>query len=304
MIFSDLGIHDKKQFELKLEYLIEGKKTTSHNLDVFYVFPNNLDINARTFRSEQFYESLQNYIRIKIPEFSLVELANSNASIYDDFNGLSGTLDKKEVNKLVQALKLFACILNYALGSYYGNQTFSSRNEILNFLRNMQSSMLNFRRSKEGLKKCNSKKVIKVYKLVDEHNSIALEQYYFALLEKLKVENKELFKEFKPEVLGFIQSEQNYRKSLFSDAVTGTKDENEAFLEKKNSLKKYVQSVLFLNKEDTRQSRRLEQVAFSVAAGIAMIFATGMIVLFKLSTAHISYTTFSLFVSVICLRID
>jgi len=156
--------------------------------------------------------------------------------------------------------------------------------------------MLNFRRSKEGLKKCDSKKVLKVYRIVDEHNSIALEHYYFSLLEYLKEVDKELFKEFKSEVIEFIRSEQTYRESLFLDAVTGTKKQNEAFLDKKNSLKKYVQSVLFLNKEDTRQSRRLEQVAFSIAAGIAMIFATGMIVVLKLSTAHISYTTFSLFV--------
>ncbi len=296
MIFSDLGIHDKKQFELKLEYLIEGKKTTSHNLDVFYVFPNNLDINVRTFRSEQFYESLQNYIRIKIPEYSLAELANSNAAIYDDFNSLDGTLKKAEVKKLMQALKLFACILYSAVRDHYRSRSFTSEHVVSDFLHYMQAAMLNFRRSREGLKKCNSKKVLKVYKLVDEHNSIALEHYYFALLENLKTEEKELFKQFKTPVLDLIRSEQLYREEMFSDAVTGTKEQNEAFLETKNSLKKYVQSVLFLNKEDTRQSRRLEQLAFSIAAGIAMIFATGMIVILELSTAHISYTTFSLFV--------
>jgi hypothetical protein len=296
MIFSDLGIHDKKQFELELEYLIEGKKTTRHNLDVFYVFPNNLDVNTRTFRSQQFYESLQNYIRIKVPEHSLVELNNSNAPIYDDFKNVNTAINKNDTKRLIQALKLFACILESTIKSHYLKTTFNSPHLVDTFLNYMQNAMLNFRRSGESLKNGESKKINRVFKRVDEHNSITLEHYHFSLLETLKRENKNLFDEMKPKILSLIKGEQAYRKNYFSDSVTGNKKQNEAFLSAKNSLKKYVQSVLFLNKEDTRQSRRLEQLAFAIAAGVAMVFATGMIVLLRVSTTHISYTTFSLFV--------
>ena len=72
-----------------------------------------------------------------------------------------------------------------------------------------------------------------------------------------------------------LDSEHKYRQSRkYLDVEPDSPDDNRQFVYHASQLKKYIESNLYLPTHKRRNTAFLEQVAFSVAAGISMVFAT------------------------------
>src|SRR5690242_16234112 len=76
-----LDIHDRKQFEIKLEYQPSGTDPKSKYLvETFIFLPNSLHIDQETYPRQAFYTDIHNYIRLKTPVLSLAEMLSSDQS--------------------------------------------------------------------------------------------------------------------------------------------------------------------------------------------------------------------------------
>jgi hypothetical protein len=73
-------IHDRYQLEIKIEYPLLPSKRTRYHLNTYLFIPHNLAINELSYSPNEFYRRLQNYIRFKTPELSLVELLEDPGS--------------------------------------------------------------------------------------------------------------------------------------------------------------------------------------------------------------------------------
>ena len=73
-------LHDKYQFEIKLDYeLLQDKKT--HYQILTYIFvPVSLGITRDSYSKSNFYQDVQNYIRLKTPILILREFTHHSAS--------------------------------------------------------------------------------------------------------------------------------------------------------------------------------------------------------------------------------
>src|SRR5437870_3240054 len=81
LLENRLDIHDRKQFELKLEYQPSGDDPDSeYYLDAFIFVPQSLNISQDTWQRDDFYADLHNYVRLKTPNLSFDELLKSELS--------------------------------------------------------------------------------------------------------------------------------------------------------------------------------------------------------------------------------
>ncbi len=115
------------------------------------------------------------------------------------------------------------------------------------------------------------------YLLADEFMSNSIEKYCYLLLDKLKKRNIEKYRMNKRSILDLIQSEIDYRSEkaypiLNSDGSNKYRET----IYRQGVLRKYFESQLFLSTRKKRDGLIAEQLIFSIAAGLAMIFATAI----------------------------
>ncbi len=81
LIDTKVKVHDRKQFELKLEYQPSGTDPQSEYLvETLLFIPKSLNIDEATWSREQFYRDLHNYVRLKTPVLSFDELLTGSHS--------------------------------------------------------------------------------------------------------------------------------------------------------------------------------------------------------------------------------
>ena len=77
-------------------------------------------------------------------------------------------------------------------------------------------------------------------------------------------------------IVELINSEQKYKKQKVYDSPKDKNSNPEELLYKRNQLKKYVESVFFLNQDIRKDGAVFEQSMLALAAGLAMVFSTGI----------------------------
>ena len=75
MLNHEIKIHDRKQFEVKLHYPFNKKRSEREYLvETYFFIPSTLGINKFSFHKKNFYDSVKNYIRFATPQLSLKKL--------------------------------------------------------------------------------------------------------------------------------------------------------------------------------------------------------------------------------------
>ena len=118
--------------------------------------------------------------------------------------------------------------------------------------------------------------IFSIYVLIDEYLSLVTDDYSYRLLETLKKSELEYFDIHKKTILQLVTNEIGYRKS--KDYLAGPKenDNNEELVYRIQSLRKYTVSVLFLSTRAKPEGKLAQQMIFSAAAGLAMIWASAI----------------------------
>ncbi|TNF99695.1 MAG: hypothetical protein EP297_05070 [Gammaproteobacteria bacterium] len=77
-------------------------------------------------------------------------------------------------------------------------------------------------------------------------------------------------------LIELINKEIEYRKKKNYPSIAAAGSDNEEFVYRSSVLKKFTESILFLNTRVQPEGKIVEQLIFSFAAGLAMVFATGV----------------------------
>ena len=81
LLQNRLEIHDRKQFELKLEYQPSGTDPVSkYHVDAFLFLPGSLNVDQDTWPRDAFYADIHNYVRLKTPVLSFDEILTAEHS--------------------------------------------------------------------------------------------------------------------------------------------------------------------------------------------------------------------------------
>lgn len=291
-------IHDKFSLEFKLWYAKPESEPTSdsvcqYRLENWIFVPATLDINALTYSREQFYSDITNYYRTITPVYTLAGMAyrqtssvSGNKIAYNPKAGSPLEFLSNAVYNLINyptdenmaeyeyQIKMFCAIYKSAVRERYdllkNNITADGLRE---FAKEAFAVLENYALVLDCLKE-NVKASLYCYCSFGEEFIINLTQSY-----SYKLYGKD---STNPQLVDWLVKLGNYKSSRgYSVLKEDRPMKNANLLHRWSVLKKYVESDLYLSADKRKDGVLQEQVYYSIAAGLSMVFATAMTFTFQ-----------------------
>ena len=276
-------LHDKYQLEMKFTYpASRDDKVNEYSVDTFFFLPTNLGINSETYRKEEFFSDLHEYIRLKTPSVPITGMMGAGSPLEKLEQTFPAMIAKEPdaINLYSSRLKLFCSIMRSA----FRDQEILIENSLehpdaVSLVQSFMTEIAEILNSFRGLypKLCVQtipEDVRELFRHADEFLSIIHNKYIYKLYHA--VGKKEQFAESRSRMVQRAEQELAYRKERSYPSVPDPDGDNEELVYREGTLKKAMASILFLRKETRRDGVFLENLLFSIAAGIAMAFATIM----------------------------
>lgn len=294
LLQNRLEVHDRKQFEIKLEYQPSGDDDeTRYLVEMFLFVPNSLNIDAETYPRADFYADIHNYVRFTTPVVSLEELLSSATSPLAHLEAWLNTGVGTEAEIVYQA-KLLCCIFRGALRRFAkvvdgrceppAASTLSEADcaELQRMVLGSQEAVARvlerFRiwaKATAGLQL--QEKTRASFRLVDEYMSLTVEQYFRkACADMDSLPRSGVYIEPRKALMAAVIREETYRKDNQLRSVLSPTGDNEEYIHRIGFLKKFCMNILFLSARRKGKRQGWEEVLFAIAAGVAMAFATAV----------------------------
>lgn len=272
MIEISTKIHDRYSIEFKVGFVADGKSQDEFLVGMWIFVPGSLDITPTTFTKAEFYRSVKSNIRLITPHFPLAAIAGGDAVPLRNVQTASS--EEREYQ-----MKLFCAITRSALrdgrnairsadgpeAERLSREYVAAAREILNGFFNLPAC--------EGSDYCG------------EFLCNVITQYAFGALPASGAASPEM-KALLHEVEA-IRAGHSYAGVSLTDAEC-----NRDFVHRHSILKKYVESQLYLRVPRKRDGVLAEQAYFSLAAGMAMIFATVVAWAFQRTFGNLTWPLF------------
>ena len=294
--------HDQYQFEIKLDYELHGNQKTRYQIATYFFVPQSLGVTPQTYPKHYFYQDVQSHIRLKTPSLNLREFTSGERSPLRKIEALVGHNDwlsnPKQQKQIITQMKLLSAMLKSALREHFflierrvsevqatshGKTHYLVHNLVDEFLTESDRVTERFRMLLADFNLPNvPTDVFMAFLFTDESLSILIEESAVEMFqivdEYLKKTNRE---DYKIALSELTARESKYRKTRGYESILVKGSDNETFLYRASILKKYASSVLFLNTDVQPDGQFLEQVILSLAAGLAMVFATAVAFYFQ-----------------------
>ncbi|MBL9037269.1 MAG: hypothetical protein JNG84_02020 [Archangium sp.] len=295
---TKLDIHDRKQFELKLEYQPSGTDPRSeYFVETLLFLPRSLNVSQDTWPREDFYADLHNYVRLKTPVLAFDELLTGSHSPLVQLTerialGLLGP-----ESEVVYDAKMLACVLRGALRRFtrgmkqqcaamaQGKESPDcAPPESIERLQQLarksvdatQRTLQEYRSTVGQLQeKYNlSPKTQASLRLVDEYMSLVVEQSFRKVVVQMeRMPRTGVCAELRRELMDVVIADESYRKSLGLTSVIAPDSDNEEYTHRLGFLKKFCMNILFLKVQRSSQRKAWEEMLFAMAAGGSMALA-------------------------------
>jgi hypothetical protein len=289
LLQNRLDIHDRKQFEIKLEYQPSGTDPSSkYHIDAYLFLPASLNVDQDTYPRADFYADIHNYVRLKTPVLTFEEILNEKHSplIKLEKRVAEGVLQPETA--LVYQAKMLSCVFRGGLRRFAQsisaqcgvllsqpetakvslpveeNVRFAAKNvrEILERMRAVGKT-LNGRQLEE--------KTRASLRLVDEYLSLSTEQFFRkAVADMDRLPRTGVYVELRKALMTEVIADEKYRKENKLRSVLSPTGDNEEYMHRMGFLKKFCMNILFLAARREARRQGFEEVLFAIAAGVAM----------------------------------
>ena len=304
MVEESVKVHDKFSIEIKLGFNARKKhKTSQFAVNMWLFIPNSLDINPLTYGKKDFYRDLKSNIRLTTPVYLLRDIASGLNSPFllleESIRRLASNPSRTNTADYEYHIKMFLSILKSALRNEIEHIKSNTIKEDKFFLINEFAISINqiterYRSLRRIINASTiSKELLNFYLFGDEFMSNIIEQHAFSLIESFKKNKNKSITLAKEGVLQIIRCETEYKKGMGYPIVE--KDEKIKTRElvfRLGLLKKFAENELFLTANKKRDGILVEQMYYSVAAGISMIFATAIAFSFQLKYGNYTIPLF------------
>lgn len=297
--------HDRFQVELKHYYRLQPDRKSQYRITTYIFLPQSLGINSEVYSPREFYRRIQNYVRLRTPQFTLHELRTVERSplvqLLHTLEEDGWERDGLKRARVITSLKFLRAVLKSRIdrrlrrmrvgalhpipapapGADAGadadtNGAADIGPEVERFIEDVTGAVDHFRSIARRLEDTAAgEQVMQDYRLTDESISLLLEE---GLLAAYSLVHGHTAAEEKARLHGLlsqlIEREGDYRRGQGYPSQLLPNSDNEAFLFRSAALKKFTSSVLYLSASVQQEGRTLEQLLFAGVAGISMIFAT------------------------------
>jgi hypothetical protein len=308
-----VNIHDRYQVEIKVEYRLLSSRHTRYTITTYFFFPQTLGINYTTYPSTEFYRRIQNYIRLRTPEFTPKTLLDDPASplsiIESIFENKQWPKNTQMRRRLTDQLKFLRAILRRGLNVSLHRQWRKLREEQANdseaiacmfhqHLNTVETILKRYRKCGQRIAQVESgPDLLEAYRLTDEALSLVAEENLLQAMVLAKQHDcPRIHNDKYNQIAAHIRQEMDYRRQNNYKSILSFQGDNEQYLYRVSALKKYTSSVLYLSASVSREGTTAEHLLFAIAAGISMVFAT--IVAFYVQIQYGTFT-FPVFIALV-----
>lgn len=285
MIEENVKIHDRHSAEIKLGFFARKKvKKSDFGMNIWMFIPNSLDINRFSYSKAAFYRDMKSNIRLITPIYILRDIAEAENSplvyLQKSFNEVASEPTRTHQAAYEYQIKMFVSILKSTIRQEIIHITIAPAEDLEYLISNYQNQLQTITEKYRNMYKTInvptiSKELMEFFRYGDEGMSNIIEFRTFRLTQALKKTNAAAYQQHKKILNEIISGEIKYKKEKnFPVTQRDNKKANNDLVYRLGMLKKYAEGKLFLNIDKRKDGALVEQLLFSLAAGISMIFAT------------------------------
>lgn len=277
--------HDDYSVEFKIGFITDNKlkDINEFRINTWMFVPNGLDINRDTYSKREFYRDIKTNLRLITPVYTLEEILLENRGpfprLQKAITTLIGQPDPETIESYTYQIKMLLCIVKSALrNEVLAIQREHNEKEIIaavnRFVKTTRAIAERYRAFEKHLDPALiGKRQCEYFLFGDDFLGNIIEQHAFMLLSC--IENRDTNHIVSKVLMSLINEEFEYKKKRgFLVVEKGNSTHNSLVISQRNILKKFVESDLFLQIVKKKDGAFIQQFYYSIAAGIAMIFAT------------------------------
>ena len=278
-------------YSLEIKFKFRPKPNTrfrrfrKYKVDTYFFLPREMGVNRKNYTNKDFYREINSYIKIdpiKIPFSELVKeedelsqnLVNAFVNLVPD--------DEESIENLETLMKVYLNVIKKSI-----KRELRSINKVGNkdekirlterLLENLDKGTLFFRALNTHIEEKNNNEIKKIYIIGNEYLSTVIIKYLYILFQYFEKANKNSLL-VKEHITERINEEHSYR-TQHGFPIIVKKDfnkSNEKILYRWSVIYNYINNKLIIATRFDKENKWLLQFYYSLAAGIAMIFATGI----------------------------
>ena len=265
MIDVKTKIHDRRSLEFKIGFSTSDSSPAGEFLIGMWIFvPESLDINSSTYSKNDFYRDLKSNVRLITPAFPLAQLASPSGV------PLSNVLNSAP-ERLEHQIKMFSAIVKSSVRDAAA-EVCEGKMDCGQFISGVRGVI----KAYDLMPQCEGRDLCRefAYTTVIHHS--------FKVLEKFP-DNAQ--------IASLIKELNSGREHLGYQTVNAQKPDS-SYLYRQGILKKYVEHHLYLRAHKKKDAVLVEQAYYSIAAGLAMIFATLIAWIFQRTFGNLTWPLF------------
>ena len=293
MISIQAKKHDNFSVEFKFGFNSkEDGITDDFSVNAWMFVPNSLDINPENYGKKQFYRDIKSNVRLITPVYLMRDIAQDSSlpltSLRQALEKVVSNPQPSDLDAYEYHLKMFAAIFKSALRDQVAHIAAARSLESADYLvKDFVSS------TREVLKKFRalyriidvptvSDKTRSLFRLCDEFMSHVVEMRTIRLIRIVD----------RPEFRELIKGEREYKIARDYGVLTGDGKHDRQLVYHRGMLKKFIESELYIRLDKKKDGVAVEQICYSIAAGLAMIFATAVAWFTQVKYGNITWPLF------------
>lgn len=288
MISIQAKKHDNFSVEFKFGYnCIEDGVKDKFSVNAWIFVPNSLDINPENYGKKQFYRDIKSNIRLITPVYLLRELAQDTSlpfrSLRKALEAVVANSSTSSLNAYEYQLKMFAAIFKSALREHVTHLTSvrsleSAEYLVDDFVNSTECVLSKFRALYQIIDvPVVSDRTRNCFRMSDEFMSHMVVYRTTRLIKQMDSQTQsELSPHIRDKFVDLIRDEKEYMVTMGYGNLNGDPEHDRQLVFHHGMLKKYVESELYIRLDKKKDGVAVEQLYYSIAAGVAMIFATGV----------------------------
>ncbi len=287
MISIQAKKHDNFSVEFKFGFncTIDGVKD-DFAVNAWIFVPNSLDITPENYGKSQFYRDIKSNVRLITPVFSLQQLSEETSLPHKSLSTALRKVaqahsDAKAVDAYEYHLKMFAAIFKSALRdqakSLMRSCTLPDASSLVDeYVGSSKKVMNQFRSLYELIDSPDIPDRIKTsFRMCDEFMTHVLDVRTMRLIKLMDsssdAENSALLRQ---KFTDLLTSEHLYRINVGYAMLSGKPKKDRELVHHYGMLKKFIESELYIRLDKKKDGVAVQQIYYSLAAGVAMVFAT------------------------------
>ena len=288
MISIQAKKHDNFSIEFKFGFNSkEDGVRDDFSVNAWLFVPNSLDINPENYGKKQFYRDIKSNIRLITPVYLMREIAQDSSlplvSLKRALENIVSGPTQENLDSYEYHLKMFAAIFKSALRDLAAHISSvrcleSAEYLVDDYTRNSMLVLEKFRALYQIIDVPTvTEKTRSLLRLCDEFMSHVVELRTIRIIKAIDEQaDSPVYTKIREKFMALIISEHNYKLSQGYGVMNEDASHNRNLVFHRGMLKKFIESELYIRLDKKKDGVAVQQIYYSIAAGVAMIFATAV----------------------------